>query len=86
MAKNSSKANVVKAGSVKAAVVNRRGNKELQAQCLALTLHSWNNSREDWQRLEAAVTQLGAAAPARAKAALASYQRSMRVLANPFGT
>jgi hypothetical protein len=79
----------IKAGSVKAAVtaasVSRRGNKELQAQCLALCLHSWNNTREDWMRLEQAVTQLGAAAPARAKQALASYQRSMRVMSNPFG-
>lgn len=79
----------VKAGSAKAAVTaaiaSRRGNKELQAQCLALCLHSWNNTSEDWQRLERAVTQLGAAAPARAKEALASYKYSMRVLQNPFG-
>lgn len=82
------KKTTVKAGSVKAAVVtaaSRRGNKELQAQCLALCLHSWNNTSEDWQRLERAVTQLGAAAPARAKEALASYKYSMRVLQNPFG-
>lgn len=73
----------IKAGAVKAAV-NRRGNKELQAQCLALCLHSWNNSSDDWHRLEMAVTQLGAAAPARAKEALASHKRSMRILASPF--
>jgi hypothetical protein len=63
---------------------SRRGNKELQAQAVALSLHSWNNTREDWARLEECVTQLGAAAPKAAKAALESYQRSMRKLPNAF--
>jgi hypothetical protein len=33
----------------------------------ALTLHSWNNSPDDWQRLEAAVIVLGRKAPKRAR-------------------
>lgn len=65
-------------------VVNRRGNKELQAQALALSMHSWNNTREEWARLEDCVTRLGASAPAAAKRAIESYRHSMRKLANPF--
>jgi hypothetical protein len=78
-------AKAVKAGTVKAAVVSRRGNAELHAQALALATNAPNNSREDWLRLEAAVSQLGAAAPVRAKDAVASYSKSMRILGNPFG-
>jgi hypothetical protein len=66
------------------APTSRRGNRELHAQALALSLHSWHNTREDWLRLEDCVTQLGASAPASAKRAIESYKRSMRVLANPF--
>lgn len=67
-------------------VTSRRGNKELQAQAVALSLHSWNNTVDDWARLEQAVTQLGASAPAAAKRALESRKRSMRLLANPFNS
>jgi hypothetical protein len=63
---------------------SRRGNAELHAQAVALSLHPWNNSVGDWAALEEVVTQLGAAAPKAAKEALASRQRSMKKLANPF--
>lgn len=87
MAKVKAKAKtVVKAKAAPVApVVSRRGNKELQAQALALSLHSWNNTVDDWRRLAECVTQLGASAPATARRAVESYRRSMRVLANPFG-
>ena len=64
---------------------SKRGNAALHAQAIALSLHPWHNTASDWQRLEEAVTQLGAAAPKAAKVALASRQRSMQVLPNPFG-
>jgi hypothetical protein len=63
------------------APASRRGNKELQAQAVALSLHSWNNTVDDWARLEECVNALGAAAPAAARRALESRKRSMRVLA-----
>lgn len=63
---------------------SRRGNAELHAQAVALSMHPWNNSVADWAALEQVVTQLGAAAPKAAKDALASWQRSMKKLANPF--
>lgn len=70
---------------VKAKPANRRGNKELQAQALALSLHSWNNSPDDWARLAECVNALGASAPKVARRLVESRQRSMRVLVNPFG-
>jgi hypothetical protein len=48
-------------------------------------MYHWNNSVSDWQVLESVVTQLGAAAPKAAKAAVESRKRSMRILQNPFG-
>lgn len=66
------------------AVVSRRGNAELRAQAIALSLHSWNNTVEDWRRLEDCVNALGAAAPQDARRLVESRKRSMRVLANPF--
>lgn len=69
----------------KTAKTSRRGNAVLHAQALALSLHPWNNTVSDWQALESVVTQLGAAAPKAAKAALDSRKRSMRKLPNPFG-
>jgi hypothetical protein len=69
----------------KPATPSKRGNAELQAQALALTANSWSNTVSDWAKLEHVVTQLGAAAPKPAKLALASWQRSMKKLPNPFG-
>jgi hypothetical protein len=66
-------------------VASRRGNKELQAQAVALSMHSWNNTPDDWQRLADCVNALGASAPKTARLLVESRQRSMRVLANPFG-
>lgn len=64
----------------------KRGNAELHAQAIALSRHPWsNNSVADWGTLDKVVTQLGAAAPKAAKDAVASRQRSMRLLPNPFG-
>lgn len=63
---------------------SRRGNAELHAQAVALSLHPWNNTVADWAALEEVVTQLGAAAPKAAKDALASRQRSMKVMKNPW--
>lgn len=68
----------------KAKPASRRGNAELHGQAVALSLHPWNNSVADWQALESVVTQLGAAAP-KAKDAVASRQRSMKMMPNPFG-
>jgi dihydroxyacid dehydratase/phosphogluconate dehydratase len=68
----------------KAKLASRRGNAELHAQAIALSLHTWNNTVADWQALEEVVTQLGAAAPKAAKEALASRQRSMRKMPNPW--
>lgn len=65
---------------------SRRGNAELHARAVALSLHPWNNSMADWQALEDVITQLGAAAPKAAKEALASRQRSMRKMPNPWRT
>lgn len=70
----------------KAKPASRRGNAELHAQAVALSLHPWNNSVADWQALESVVTQLGAAAPKAAKDAVASRQRSMKMMPNPFGS
>lgn len=70
---------------VKVKPVNRRGNKELQAQAVALSLHSWNNSPDDWARLADCVNALGASAPKTARRLVESRQRSMKLLANPFG-
>lgn len=39
----------------------------LKAMALALCLHSYRNTADDWQRLEAAVVLLGRGAPALAK-------------------
>ena len=64
---------------------SRRGNAELHAQAVALSLHLSNKSVADWQALEGVVTQLGAAAPKAAKDAVASRQRSMKMMPNPFG-
>lgn len=64
---------------------SKRGNAELHAQAINLSEHPWSNSVADWQALEGVVTQLGAAAPKAAKEALASRQRSMRLMKNPFG-
>lgn len=63
---------------------NTRGNGALRAQALALSMHAWNNTVQDWQNLEEAVTRLGASAPKAAVNALASHKRSMQVLANPW--
>jgi hypothetical protein len=68
----------------KAPTVSRRGNAELRNQAIALSLHSWNNTVEDWQRLADCVNALGAAAPKEARRLVESRTRSMRVLANPF--
>jgi hypothetical protein len=66
---------------------SKRGNAVLHAQTIALSLHSWRpNTASDWQALEGVVTQLGAAAPRAAKAALESRKRSMALLANPFNS
>lgn len=70
---------------VKAQPASRRGNAVLRAQALALSMHSWNNTPDDWQRLADCVNALGAAAPANARLLVESRKRSMRVLANPFG-
>lgn len=64
---------------------SKRGNAELHAQAVALSMHTWKNSQADWLALENVVTQLGAAAPRAAKDALASHQRSMKKMPNPFG-
>lgn len=63
---------------------NTRGNGVLRAQALALSMHPWNNTVQDWANLEDAVTRLGASAPKAAVDALASRKRSMRILANPW--
>jgi hypothetical protein len=63
---------------------SRRGNAELHAQAVALSLHPWKNSVTEWKSLEDVVTQLGAAAPKAAKEALASWKRSMKKLENPW--
>jgi hypothetical protein len=63
---------------------SRRGNAELHAAVTRLTKRAWANTVADWQELEEAVTQLGAAAPKAAKEALASRLRSMKVMQNPW--
>jgi hypothetical protein len=65
--------------------VSRRGNADLHAAVARLTERAWANTVADWKELEAAVTQLGAAAPKAAKDAVASWKRSMRMMPNPFG-
>ncbi|MCP1757905.1 hypothetical protein [Bradyrhizobium elkanii] len=64
---------------------SKRGNADLHAQAITLSQRPWGNSAAEWKALEAVVTQLGAAAPKAAKEAIASRQRSMRLLPNPFG-
>ncbi|WFU52359.1 hypothetical protein QA639_21875 [Bradyrhizobium pachyrhizi] len=61
---------------------NKRGNADLHAKANALMEQPVVG---DWHSLEQVVTQLGAAAPKAAKEAVASFQRSMLVLPNPFG-
>jgi hypothetical protein len=64
---------------------SKRGNAELHAAATRLSEQAWANTVADWQELEQVVTQLGAAAPKAAKEALASRQRSMKMMPNPFG-
>jgi hypothetical protein len=56
-----------------------------RAQALALSLHSWNNTADDWSRLADVVQRLGRAAPKEAKAALANHYARRAALPNPFG-
>jgi len=53
----------------------------------ALALHSWNNSEDDWKRLEAACVVLGNRAPARSRVILEAHKASgaRPKLPNPFG-
>jgi hypothetical protein len=41
----------------------------------ALSLHSWHNTRAEWQRLEAACVVLGRATPQRARDILNTYKQ-----------
>lgn len=54
-------------------------------QAIALSLHSWNNSAEDWQRLRDVVVRLGRTAPKSARDALAARDKRTASLPNPFG-
>jgi hypothetical protein len=56
----------------------------LRNMAIALSLHPWNNSPEEWQRLQEAVAELGATAPKAAKAALAARAARLARLPNPF--
>lgn len=48
-------------------LVGRQPHVALKNMALALTLGAWQNTPEDWKRLEASVIVLGAAAPKRAR-------------------
>ena len=45
---------------------------------IALTLLTWRNTPDDWQRLEAACVVLGRKAPKRARDCLANHARLVR--------
>ncbi|MGY3589379.1 hypothetical protein [Bradyrhizobium sp. USDA 4350] len=53
-------------------------------QATALSMHPWNNRREDWERLRECVFRLGRSAPVSARNALAAYDKRNATLPNPF--
>jgi hypothetical protein len=53
-------------------------------QAIALSLHPWNNTADDWATLRALVFKMGRSAPAAAKAALATHNARTAALPNPF--
>jgi hypothetical protein len=55
-----------------------------RAQAIALSMHSWNNRPEDWQRLQDCVERLGKRAPKEARATLDAYYARRNALPNPF--
>lgn len=54
-------------------IVGRPSTHILQNMAFALSLHSWNNTADDWTRLHAAVVVLGRACPKRARAVLNAH-------------
>lgn len=51
-------------------IVGRQADVFLQNMAVALSLMTWRNTDDDWQRLEAAVVVLGRKCPRRARQAL----------------
>lgn len=59
-------------------IVGNQPTYSIRNMARALSLHSWGNTSEDWQRLHAAVVWLGPAAPERARIILDNYLREQR--------
>jgi hypothetical protein len=55
-------------------------------QAIALSLHPWHNTAQDWETLAALVFKMGASAPKQARAALASFKARAASLPNPFAS
>jgi hypothetical protein len=53
-------------------------------QALALSMHPWHNTADDWETLARLVFKLGRSAPKSARDALASYRKRTEALPNPF--
>lgn len=53
-------------------IVGNQPEQCIKNMAMALSLHSWSNTREDWRRLHAACVVLGRKAPRRALSALRS--------------
>lgn len=54
-----------------------------RAQAIALSLHPWHNTADDWKALQRVVNDLGRSAPKMARDALAQHRRRT-TLPNPF--
>lgn len=60
-----------------ARLVGRQPKTCLKNMALALSLYSWNNTPEEWTRLEAAIVHLGRSAPPRARAVLKRHLEAL---------
>lgn len=55
-------------------IVGNQPTWAVQNMAMALSLMSWQNTPDDWRRMEAAVVSLGAKAPKRAREVLKNYK------------
>lgn len=55
-------------------IVGRQASVFVRNMAVALSLHAWSNTPEEWRRLEAACVALGHRAPKRSREILAYYK------------
>ena len=59
-------------------IVGNQASVFVRNMAVALSFHSWANTPEEWQRLEAACVVLGRSAPRIARNALATFKSEAR--------